>query len=342
MAALFLRGFHIEVVRLQSQDGALRWLLHGAAVCNSLSSLLKLTPWKGTPALAIIGAGDEWAAVDDTERLSDPVRGTFDEVLNTAAGFVSVDPDTITRLWREGIESEKQRFNFLHARPAYKPDWAKYRLKPKTLKSSLRGLREVTGVGYRGGFRRCHEELMQLVLGYDKTWSLAAWDQDIGGMPIETFGATSSEQDAGRKYMRDRCFQPLYDQAVVDGPAAAALVHHERAGDYVLLACTGGAGARGLWVCRPELVHDRLLVSPGCASWLSQSQGKELGLMGEVVPMYATNFAFPWASWESFLQLAGADVAHDPELAWHPLSVTPGTALPDVVTLARDAIGLRD
>ncbi|HEX4016636.1 MAG TPA: hypothetical protein VHX15_07850 [Frankiaceae bacterium] len=318
----------------------MRWLLSGAAVCNSLSSLLELTDWKGAPALAIVGAGEEWAAVGDPERLPESVRGTFDKVLNTAAGLVSVDAATVTGLWREGIESEKQRRNFMLGPTPYKPDWAKYGLKRKTLKSSLRGLREVTSVGYRGGFRRCHEELMQLVLGYDKAWSLAVWDQDIGGLPIETFGSASSEQDAGRTYLRERCFTPLYQRAVVDGPAAAALVHHELTGDYVLLACTGG-GARGLWVCRPELVHDRLLVSPGCASWLFQPKAKKLGLIGEAVPMYATNFAFPWASWDDFLRLAGADVAQDPALDWHPLSVPSGTSLPDVVTLARDTMSLR-
>src|SRR5947209_8688320 len=109
MAASYLRGFHLNVVRLQSQDGGLRWLLSGAAVCNSLSSLLELTDWKGAPALAIVGAGDEWAAVGDTERLPESVRGAFDKVLNTAAGLVSVDAESVTGLWREGIESEKQR-----------------------------------------------------------------------------------------------------------------------------------------------------------------------------------------------------------------------------------------
>jgi hypothetical protein len=160
MGALFLRGFHLNVIRLRSQDGGLRWLLYGAAVCNSLGSFLDLTAWKGAPALAIVGAGEEWAAFDDTKRLPEPVRGAFEKVITTATELVGDDAQTITGLLREGTESETQRLNFMRARRTYKPDWARYGLKPKTLKSTLRGLREVTSIGYRGGFRRCHEELM--------------------------------------------------------------------------------------------------------------------------------------------------------------------------------------
>jgi hypothetical protein len=102
------------------------------------------------------------------------------------------------------------------------------------------------------------------------------------------------------------------------------------------------ATARGACGLADEQVTHQLLVSPGCAFWLWRPKAEKLGLVGEIIPTKASNFAFPWTSWENFLQLAGAHEAEDPALDWHPLGVPSGTALPDVVTLARDAMGLRD
>jgi hypothetical protein len=341
MASSPLRPFQLKVFRLKRDDGSLVWLMTGYVVANTLDALLDGTDWSEAPASAIIGEGKDWALVVGAGTLVEPVRGSLEDILNAAAGLSNTPTVAAGGLWRAGTLIAEQQLNPLFGVTRLKLNWSAYGFKPEPLKVLLAGLRELSEpVSHGVGFRRFQADLLPWVIGRDKSWSFAVWDQDAGGPPIATFADSSAGDTQSRAFIWDHLLQPIFDHAVVEGPAAVARLHSEMSGDYALLACVGGGGARGVWFCSPESVLRRLFSSPGCAFYLARRYAKLTTRVGEERPLHSQYTAFPWGSWEEFLELAGIQLARQPKLAWRPLDVPTGTTLPDLVTDALESAGL--
>jgi hypothetical protein len=229
----------------------------------------------------------------------------------------------------------EQQLDPVFSAAALKVNWSEYGFMPEPVTGVLEGLRALSEpVSRPVGFRRCQEELLPWLVGRDTSWAYAIWDQDNGGPPIATFDDSAAGDELSRSYIWDHLLKPIFDGAVLEGPAAIARLHNEMSGDYVLLACTGGFGARGVWFCSPGNVVQRLLSSPGCAFYLSRRYARLTSRVGESRGLHLQHFAFPWGKWEEFLELAGLQLAQDPALVWESLDVSTGTVLSEAIARA--------
>jgi hypothetical protein len=335
-ASTLLRSFWLEMVRLRRMDGTLLWMVSGTVYCNSLNALLAGRPQTDVPGVAVTGSASELVALAE--------RGVSDYLIDDpldAATAQGIGLSLPAGLATDELVRDTLLLS-LHAQDRSKAGIAgfelplgKYEIRPWALKRSLTGLRDITDVARnRVGFRACRSDLLRLVIGLDKSGRCAVWDQDQGGQPTVIFDDSAAGADEAHRYVFDEELRPLLEEARVEGPAAVALVESDRVGPYALLACVGGGGARGVWFCQPGNVADRLLIGPGCAFHLSKRRAAESGLAGEDLPSHSMHDTFPWGSWESFLQLAGAQLVGRPHLSWETLDVPPGTRLPELTRLA--------